>query len=88
MSKSVETVEDESSNGTTVSGNSGLPVTSLRSINSSSSISVHTTQSHGYTPVAVKGHKESVYALAMNDTGTLLVSGGTEKVLHIPTFIG
>ncbi|CAA6670540.1 unnamed protein product [Spirodela intermedia] len=83
VSKSVETAEDESSNGTAASGNSGLPVTSLRSINSSSSISMHATQSHGYTPVAVKGHKESVYALAMNDTGTLLVSGGTEKVVRV-----
>lgn len=40
----------------------------------------HATQSHGYVPVAAKGHKESVYALGMNDSGTLLVSGGTEKV--------
>lgn len=31
-------------------------------------------------PITAKGHKESVYALAMNDTGSLLVSGGTEKV--------
>lgn len=34
----------------------------------------------GYTPVSAKGHKESVYALAINDAGTVLVSGGTEKV--------
>lgn len=36
-----------------------------------------------YTPVAAKGHKESVYALAMNSTGTVLVSGGTEKALRV-----
>ena len=80
MSKSVDTMEEESSNGTAVLGNSGIPATGLRSINSSSSI-IHAPQSHGYTPVSVRGHKESVYALAMNDMGTLLVSGGTEKVL-------
>ncbi|KAJ6305761.1 hypothetical protein OIU78_021151 [Salix suchowensis] len=49
--------------------------------NSSNSISVHTTQ--GYVPVGAKGHKESVYALAMNDSGTRLVSGGTEKVVRV-----
>lgn len=36
--------------------------------------------SQGYTPITAKGHKESVYALAMNDTASILVSGGTEKV--------
>lgn len=36
--------------------------------------------SQGYAPLPAKGHKESVYALAMNDVGTILVSGGTEKV--------
>lgn len=41
---------------------------------------MHATQSQGYVPIAAKGHKESVYALATNDRGTLLVSGGTEKV--------
>jgi WD repeat-containing protein 48 len=35
---------------------------------------------NSYAPIPAKGHKESVYALAMNDSGTLLVSGGTEKV--------
>jgi WD repeat-containing protein 48 len=34
----------------------------------------------GYAPVPAKGHKESVYALCINDSGTTLVSGGTEKV--------
>ncbi|XP_022896403.1 WD repeat-containing protein 48-like isoform X4 [Olea europaea var. sylvestris] len=37
----------------------------------------------GYTPISAKGHKESVYALATNDRGTLLVSGGTEKVVRV-----
>lgn len=34
----------------------------------------------GYAPLPAKGHKESVYALSMNGMGTILVSGGTEKV--------
>jgi hypothetical protein len=72
-------MEDDCSNGVNGSGNS-LPMTSLRTISSSNSISAHTSQSHGYVPIAAKGHKESVYALAMNDNGSLLVSGGTEKV--------
>lgn len=72
-------MEDECSNGINGSGNP-LPITSLRTISSSNSISMHSSQSHGYVPVVAKGHKESVYALAMNDSGTLLVSGGTEKV--------
>ncbi|XP_022896402.1 WD repeat-containing protein 48-like isoform X3 [Olea europaea var. sylvestris] len=38
---------------------------------------------NGYTPISAKGHKESVYALATNDRGTLLVSGGTEKVVRV-----
>jgi WD repeat-containing protein 48 len=74
-------MEDDCSNGVNGSGNS-LPITSLRTISSSNSISAHTSQAHGYVPLAAKGHKESVYALAMNDSGTLLVSGGTEKVYY------
>jgi len=66
--------EDSSSNG------ANGPVTSLRTVGSSNNISVQSSPSHGYTPTIAKGHKESVYALAMNDTGTMLVSGGTEKV--------
>eukprot|EP00897_Mesotaenium_endlicherianum_P003029 jgi/Mesen1/2754/ME000017S02121 len=38
---------------------------------------------HSRTPVAVKGHKESVYALAMNDAATVIVSGGTEKAVRV-----
>ncbi|CDP08595.1 unnamed protein product [Coffea canephora] len=80
-SKSSDATEDDCSNGVCGSGSS-LPV-SLRPINSSNSISLHTTQSQGYVPIAAKGHKESVYALAMNESGTLLVSGGTEKVVRV-----
>lgn len=58
-------------------------MTSLRTISSSNNISVHPSQPHGYVPISAKGHKESVYALAMNDSGTILVSGGTEKVCNI-----
>ncbi|RWW80647.1 hypothetical protein BHE74_00011002 [Ensete ventricosum] len=46
-------------------------------------MSMHNSQSHGYSPILAKGHKESVYALAMNDSGSLLVSGGTEKVVRV-----
>lgn len=37
----------------------------------------------GYAPLPAKGHKESVYALAINDTATILVSGGTEKAVRV-----
>ncbi|KAL7234922.1 hypothetical protein ACSBR1_018400 [Camellia fascicularis] len=80
--KTSDATEDDCSNGINAPGNS-LPITSLRSISSSNSISLHTTQAHGYVPIAAKGHKESVYALGMNDSGTLLVSGGTEKVVRV-----
>ncbi|XP_022745950.1 WD repeat-containing protein 48-like isoform X2 [Durio zibethinus] len=82
LSNSSDVIEDDSSNGINGSANS-LPISSLRTISSSSSITAHTTQCHGYVPIAAKGHKESVYALAMNDSGTLLVSGGTEKVVRV-----
>ncbi|KAL7204970.1 hypothetical protein ACSBR2_017984 [Camellia fascicularis] len=81
-SKTSDATEDDCSNGINAPGNS-LPITSLRSISSSNSISLHTTQAHGYVPIAAKGHKESVYALGMNDSRTLLVSGGTEKVVRV-----
>ncbi|CAI0432372.1 unnamed protein product [Linum tenue] len=82
VSKASDTTEDEYSNGVGGSGNS-LPMTSLRPISSSNSITSHNTQSHGYAPTAAKGHKESAYALAMNETGSVLVSGGTEKVVRV-----
>ena len=78
MSKTSDATENDCSNGVNGLGNS-LPITSVRTISSGNSIS----QSHGYVPVAAKGHKESVYALGMNDYGTLLVSGGTEKVILV-----
>ncbi|GJN13710.1 hypothetical protein PR202_gb00446 [Eleusine coracana subsp. coracana] len=71
VAKSVDAKEDELPNG-----NSGPALTTL--CNVSSSITSN-GQSHAYSPITAKGHKDSVYALAMNDTGTLLVSGGTEK---------
>ncbi|KAI4350029.1 hypothetical protein L6164_010557 [Bauhinia variegata] len=81
VSKCSDAMDDDCSNGINGPGNP-LPVTSLRTISSSNSISMHTTQGT-YTPIAAKGHKESVYALAMNEGGTLLVSGGTEKVVRV-----
>lgn len=77
VAKSVDAKEDEVPNG-----NSGPALTTLCNVNSSSNIASSNGQAHGYNPITAKGHKDSVYALAMNDTGTLLVSGGTEKVLH------
>ncbi|KAK8477056.1 hypothetical protein V6N11_070884 [Hibiscus sabdariffa] len=82
LSKSSDVMEDDCSNGINGSANS-LSISSLRTISSSNSIAAHTTQCHGYVPIAAKGHKESVYALAMNDSGSLLVSGGTEKVVRV-----
>ncbi|TKY52163.1 WD repeat-containing protein 48 [Spatholobus suberectus] len=77
-----DVIDDDNSNSINGSGNS-LPMTSLRTISSSNSISMHPTQTQGYIPIVAKGHKESVYALAMNEGGTLLVSGGTEKVVRV-----
>lgn len=74
-------MDDDTSNFVNSSGNS-LPMTSLRTIGSSNSISMQ-AQTEVYIPVTAKGHKESVYALAMNEGGTLLVSGGTEKVVRV-----
>ncbi|KAL4351908.1 hypothetical protein GQ457_06G019930 [Hibiscus cannabinus] len=82
VSKSSGVVENDCSNGINGSTNS-LQMSSLQTISSSNSIITHTTQCHGYVPIAAKGHKESVYALAMNDSGSLLVSGGTEKVVRV-----
>ncbi|KAL9235101.1 hypothetical protein vseg_009894 [Gypsophila vaccaria] len=58
-------------------------LTGSYTINSSSNISSHSTPRNGYVPIAAKGHKESVYALAMNNSGSILVSGGTEKVVRV-----
>ncbi|XP_061348448.1 uncharacterized protein LOC133293849 isoform X2 [Gastrolobium bilobum] len=82
VSKCNDAMVDDASNGINGSGNS-LPLTNLRTISSSNSISVHTTQTQGYIPITAKGHKDSVYALAMNEGGTILVSGGTEKVVRV-----
>ncbi|XP_039010194.1 WD repeat-containing protein 48-like, partial [Hibiscus syriacus] len=81
-SKSNDVVGNDCSNGINGSTNS-FQVSNLRTISSSNSIKTHTSQCHGYVPIAAKGHKESVYALAMNDSGSLLVSGGTEKVVRV-----
>ncbi|KAL2528481.1 Transducin/WD40 repeat-like superfamily protein [Forsythia ovata] len=82
LSKSNDAAEDDCSNIVN-SLESSLPNTSLRPISLSNNISQNATQSQGYVPSAAKGHKESVYALSVNDQGTLLVSGGTEKVVRV-----
>ncbi|KAG8472808.1 hypothetical protein CXB51_034689 [Gossypium anomalum] len=84
LSKSSDVLEDNCSNGINGSANS-LSISSLRTISSSNSIAAQTAQCHGYVPISAKGHKESVYALAINDSGSLLVSGGTEKVAFTST---
>ncbi|GAB2277556.1 hypothetical protein Dimus_012266 [Dionaea muscipula] len=81
VSKSNDAAGDECSNGINGAASS-LSVSSLRTITSSNNITVHPSQPQGYVPIAAKGHKESVYALAMNDSGNLLVSGGIEKVVR------
>ncbi|GAB2287393.1 hypothetical protein Dimus_021771 [Dionaea muscipula] len=82
VSKSNDALGDECPNG--INGTAGsLSVNSLRTISSSNNITVHPSQQQGYAPIVAKGHKESVYALAMNDSGNLLVSGGTEKVVRV-----
>ncbi|CAL9089816.1 unnamed protein product [Musa acuminata var. zebrina] len=78
LAKTVDPKEEELPNG-----NLGLPLSSLRGMNTGNNMSFHNNQSRGYSPIVAKGHKESVYALAMNDSGTLLVSGGTEKVIRV-----
>ncbi|CAI7858207.1 unnamed protein product, partial [Closterium sp. NIES-53] len=35
------------------------------------------------SPVPAKGHKDSVYSVAMNSAGSVVVSGGTEKVVRV-----
>ncbi|MQM20816.1 hypothetical protein Taro_053844 [Colocasia esculenta] len=75
VNKLVDTLRDENSNGTTSSENIGLPITSLRSINSSSNISAHAIQSHRYCPIVAKGHKEFAYASVLNGSGTLVFDG-------------
>nr|XP_043633416.1 WD repeat-containing protein 48 [Erigeron canadensis] len=82
ITKSTEAADEDRPIGTNGSG-SLMPITSLRTIGSSNNISSQTNLPQGYVPIAAKGHKESVYALAMNDTGTLLVSGGTEKAIRV-----
>ncbi|KAA3487316.1 WD repeat-containing protein 48-like [Gossypium australe] len=82
LSKSSDVLEDNCSNCINGSANS-LSISSLRTISSSNSIAAQTAQCHGYVPISAKGHKESVYALAINDSGSLLVSGGTEKVVRV-----
>ncbi|KAK4409736.1 WD repeat-containing protein 48 [Sesamum angolense] len=81
VSKSNDANVDDCSTSTNGLGSS-LQNTSLRPISSSNNISGHANQCQGYVPIAAKGHKESVYAFT-NDQGTLLVSGGTEKVVRV-----
>lgn len=84
ISRAFESLDDDTSNGVLSSGNSVLSSTTGRGTNvNNNSTSLHMSQMQGYSPIAAKGHKESVYALAMNDVGSLLVSGGTEKVVRV-----
>lgn len=72
-------MDDGCSNGINGAGNS-LVMTGSLTISPNNNLSTATSQCQGYSPVSAKGHKGSVYALAMNEGGALLVSGGIEKV--------
>ncbi|KAK1416463.1 hypothetical protein QVD17_32254 [Tagetes erecta] len=78
LTKSSDTADEDRPSATNGSG-----ISSLRTIGSSNNISMQTNLPQGYAPISAKGHKESVYALAMNDTGNVLVSGGTEKAIRV-----
>ncbi|KAL2623623.1 hypothetical protein R1flu_003828 [Riccia fluitans] len=55
-----------------------------RPANAKSDVSTpQVTPPQDYAPILAKGHKESIYALSMNDAGTTLVSGGTEKAVRV-----
>uniref|UniRef100_A0A0D6R292 Uncharacterized protein n=1 Tax=Araucaria cunninghamii TaxID=56994 RepID=A0A0D6R292_ARACU len=82
VSRTSEAMDDD--NGVLSSGSSVLSSTTIRATSATNNAtSLHSCQVQGYSPIAAKGHKESVYALAMNDVGNLLVSGGTEKVVRV-----
>eukprot|EP01018_Ginkgo_biloba_P003247 Gb_04178 [translate_table: standard] len=81
ISRTSQAVDGCTPNGVFSSGKSSISGTNDRStVSNSNSIALHSAQFQGYSPISAKGHKESVYALAMNNAGTLLVSGGTEKM--------
>eukprot|EP00250_Pteridium_aquilinum_P009427 c18661_g1_i1 orf=203-2506(+) len=74
-------------NGCEANGSSGPPVQLAAGerpgVTSYNAAVPNAAATQGYTPITAKGHKESVYALAMNDTATILVSGGTEKAVRV-----
>lgn len=79
-----EGVDEGGYEGSLGIGTAGQIIGSDRSAAASYSATVPNAASlPDYTPISVKGHKESVYALAMNDSGTMLVSGGTEKAIRV-----
>ena len=79
----LKAVEEESPPGVNSLGPSPQITSSDRStVTSFSSATQNSSLPQGYVPLVVKGHKESLYALAMNDAGSVLVSGGTEKVVE------
>nr|GEZ01126.1 hypothetical protein [Tanacetum cinerariifolium] len=51
---------------------SSVSVTSLHTISFSNNISLQASVPQGYVPIAAKGHKKYVYALAKNENRTLL----------------
>ncbi|CAM6097082.1 unnamed protein product [Calypogeia fissa] len=61
----------------------GAAPLSDRSTIAKSDVTAHPAVPQGYAPILAKGHKESIYALSMNDAGTTLVSGGTEKAVRV-----
>lgn len=72
-----EGAEEGARDGSLTAGT--VPV-SDRSTVAKNDLTAHPAIPQGYAPIPAKGHKESIYALSVNDAGTTLVSGGTEKV--------
>ncbi|GAQ87661.1 Transducin/WD40 repeat-like superfamily protein [Klebsormidium nitens] len=64
-------------------GSGAVPALEGPRLSSSGSAAGASGSGEGYRPVACKGHKQSVYALAINEAGTLLVSGSTENAIRV-----
>ena len=44
---------------------------------------IHTLPVLSFSASSLNGNKDSIYSLAMNPSGTAIVSGSTEKVLRV-----
>ncbi|KAJ6928386.1 hypothetical protein NC652_012474 [Populus alba x Populus x berolinensis] len=80
----VMTMEDDCLNGVNGSTKS-LPMTSLRTISFKQTLFL-CTRLRGMYQMVPKAIRSQIYAMAMNDSGTRLVSGGIEKNIFHFTF--